>query len=101
MLLNHPKEPRVPASETTRALLVLIPLMSTQFFTVSLTTGVFPTDPIQITLGVVVPLLVIVRPRSVPAPSTEPLIVTRLAPFNLISALEAFVPLTARATAEG
>src|SRR5678815_116317 len=101
MLLNHPEEPRVPASETTRALLVLVPLMSTQFFTVSLTTGVLPTDPIQITLGEVAPLLVIVRLRSVPAPLTEPLIVTRLAPFSLINALEALVPLTARATPEG
>src|SRR5678815_3308555 len=101
MLLNYPEEPRVSVSETTTSLLVLTPLMRTQFFTVSLTTGVAPTDPIQSTLGEGAPLLVMVRLRSVPAPLTEPLIVTRLAPFSLINALEALVPLTARATPEG
>ena len=45
MLEKTPALPRTVASEMTTAELVLAPLITTQFFSVSLVTGVAPTDP--------------------------------------------------------
>src|SRR5690349_1964836 len=100
MLLNQPAA-AAPVSSITTALLVLAPLMMTQFFSVSFTIGVVPIDPNRTTSWAPAEFVfVMVRLRSVPAPLTEPLMVTRLAPFSLISA-EAAEPLTARAAPLG
>ena len=75
MLEKRPAFPSVPASEMTTAELVLTPLRMTQFLTVTLVIGVLPTEPNQITLGLVTLVFSIVRLRSVP-PLFEPSIVT-------------------------
>ena len=78
MFENRPALPRTVASEMTTAELVLTPLITMQFLSVSLVTGVAPTEPNRMTLGVVTLVLVMVRLRSVPTPPIEPSMVTRL-----------------------
>src|SRR6188472_3175388 len=101
MLLKKPAAPTVVPSPTRTALAVLEPLITTQFFKVSFTTGVVPADPIEKTLGTVTLVLAIVRLRSVEAPPIDPLKVTRFAPFNLTIAFEEVEPLIVRATPLG
>src|SRR4029079_8044577 len=99
-LEKRPALPRVVASEMTTAELVLAPLITTQFFNVSLVTGVAPTDPMRTTLGVVTRVVVMVRLRSGPTPPIEPSMVTRLEPFMRTRA-PANEPVIARATPVG
>src|SRR2546423_57369 len=75
--------------------------MITQFFNVSFMIGLKPDDPNNTTPGAVALVLLIVRLWSVPKPSIDPLIVTRLAAFVLIRKAVAAAPETARAAPVG
>src|SRR5438552_8801400 len=89
------KKPALPSadpSEITTAELLFTPLITMQFLRTSLVTGVVPTEPTQITLGVVTLVLVMVRLRSVP-PLLDPSMVMKLAPLNLIRAPPETLPL--------
>src|ERR1041384_8584453 len=86
MLEKNPALPRVPASDTTTAELVLTPLITTQFFKVSFVIAVVPVEPSNTTLGLVTLVFVIVKLRSMPVPPMDPSTVTRLDPFIRINA---------------
>ena len=83
---NKPAFPETVASDITTAEEVFTPLIRTQFLSALLVVGVVPTEPIKTTLGVVTLVFEMVKLLSEP-PLVLPSIVTKLAPFNRISAL--------------
>ena len=79
---------------------VLTPLIMTQFFTVSFTTGVVPRLPNLTTSGVDGLVFVIVKLLSVP-PEIEPSMIKRLAPTPRIRAFADALPVITRGAPVG